>query len=558
MEMFHSISGSIFDFPWAKMLYTALLVFFVVLFGSEIYRVWLDRTLFIGRFEFFDAGAKSDEKGQAFASQIIHQHRFLVALYQAEYERRKKAAAKTAAQAKDGDVVAETVMLPGSLAAVRDPKSELSDLEISYQGINFKQIFTALRRSVSTPNEIAGMVLSTPNEVYVSVQWPLGPPSAKVIQIPAQRDSSSAAFHVACSVVWGQASSGSSHLAQVSRQEFCDYSDAWRSFDTARSRSFSGIGLLDEDKKLLVRARGILDRLISAQPTYAEVFRLRSDIINLSPDSKDEDKKIAQADLVEYEKRLGRSPPQSAAAQVSPALERLLTSRPALIVRNDELVSEVPGDWKQVFSKSQLAVKRSIASTARVLAPETGTPWTGTAFVVGKDLVMTANFVAHASIRPVIEFDGAGASVRYAVSEIVIIDDDRSVAIFRVPGLDTKRFEPLGLVKTKPDDVVSRKVFVSGFPSADGRLPELQKIFSFDGGKRIMPGEIRQLDDKKLVYDAITSGGTAGGPVVDFNSGDVIALHWGGKMMTETSKEAYGTPAWKILENPAIRSLLVP
>jgi hypothetical protein len=556
METLQAVISFVLGIPWARMLYSAVLIFLIGLFGSELYHLWFDRTLFVGRFEFFDRGAKSEEQGQAFSSRIIQEHRLLIALFQAEYERLRRA--EKAQEKTKTDIVPETVQLPVGVAPIRDPQSELANVELSVQGINIKQILMALRKAISMPNEVGGMVNKAEEGVYVSVQWPLGPSMAKVFQIPPQRDSVAGAFHVACSILWAQTLATQTQMALIPRQEFCDWAEAWCLYDLVRSRSLNAPGLQEDDKKLIARARAIVDRLIKAGPTYSEVYRLRADIIGLTPETTPEDKRVAQKDWKQYVKTTTRahSPAVTMRSIESQLALKSQTERPALIVRHDQLRDNPPEMWAEGLDAAKDRIQQVSRATGRLSALESPISSSGSAFVVGPDLIMTADFVVQPQSTMSIEFDGG---VRYPVSEVVFVDDSTHVAILRVAALDEERHPPLALmsneISTAPEN---RKIFVVGYAFPDPRVPSAVQAQIFGpeiGVKRVMPGSILRVEPNLIVYDATTTSGTAGSPVVDLDSGKVIAVHWGGRYL-DSAKEGYGTPVWTILDVAGVRAVL--
>ena len=540
MDTLQGFGGFLAGVPWAKIAYSVILGFLILLLGAETYRVWFDRTLFVGRFEYFDGATKSGDKADTFSAQIIQQHRLLLALFASEYERGEAArrAEKSASGAGSSAAKPQSVQFRPLITPLGDPKSFLSDVEISVQGINVKQILATLRRSVSTPNEVTGMVNAAADGVYVSVTWPNGPHFAKVFQLPTQADGSAAAFHVACSVIWAQARDRQAEYEQVGRQEFCDWTDAWRLYDLARSRSQTARGLAEEDKKLLLKARSLVDRLVAAKSAYAEVYRLRSDIINLTPDASDDDKKIAQSDIAEYGRRLEKSQGLAGQAGATAAgAGTITTDQPTLAVQKSglEVIAGLPPSAEKTKSTVDI-VKSASPSVARVFSSQTSS----TGFVVGPDLLMVPSFAVVPKLPMSVAFEEDQAGRVYPVGEIVASNERLKVALIRVPGIDVRAHPALRLrPPNDPRPTVGEEVIVIGY-GLSGGFKQLAML-----------GGIVAADSDDLRYNAGTQPGSSGAPVISRASGDVIAMHWGAT--TAQERMGIGTKASSILSLPDFR-----
>jgi hypothetical protein len=109
--------------------------------------------------------------------------------------------------------------------------------------------------------------------------------------------------------------------------------------------------------------------------------------------------------------------------------------------------------------------------------------------------------------------------------------------------------------------VEGQRVVVVGFPKASGSLNEsMKRAFTYDpkGQKYILPGEITKVSSDMIKYEAFTLGGMAGGPVVNLDTGEVIAIHFGGHFDEVTGiKYGMGLPLsrineeafWKLIRN---------
>ncbi len=194
-------------------------------------------------------------------------------------------------------------------------------------------------------------------------------------------------------------------------------------------------------------------------------------------------------------------------------------------------------------------------------------PYAGTGFVVGDGLIMTNRHVAvvfaggpgDLAFQPgaasAVDFlrerpfgGGDGGSLLLTVTEVVMIHPYWDMALLRVEGLDDER-PPLPLSLSTPEAVDGHEVALLGYPAFDPRNDAEVQDRVFGGVynvKRLMPGLLngrgRTASFGKQVssalHDASTLGGASGSCVVDVETGEVVALHFGGKYLQTN----YGVP----------------
>ncbi|MEP3331369.1 hypothetical protein [Sedimentitalea sp.] len=114
-------------------------------------------------------------------------------------------------------------------------------------------------------------------------------------------------------------------------------------------------------------------------------------------------------------------------------------------------------------------------------------------------------------------------------------------------------------------------VFLAGFPAHDSRMPpEFMNLLLGQNRKRtkrIMPGRIVAppatasgtsiLRGGLIVADASTSEGTAGAPLIDLHSGQLVGLNFSGQWNNPTDgKFAYSRPISALLATDRIRSYI--
>ncbi|MDQ7802715.1 serine protease [Amycolatopsis sp. A133] len=245
--------------------------------------------------------------------------------------------------------------------------------------------------------------------------------------------------------------------------------------------------------------------------------------------------------------------------------------RPALLVQHGDFTTDLPTGW-EVLDDHRDAIGESIARVGRVEVD--GHPdfeWLGTGFLVADDVLMTNRHVAMEFARR----DGAewsfrtGRSATWDVLEESGFPGQREFAIQGIIGvhdadlvdLALLRVEPIGdlpapvtLATTAPDDLIDRKVYVVGYPAADGRRndpADMSRIFAdIYNVKRLQPGTLTATADPNVLlhHDCSTLGGNSGSPVFDLETHHVVGLHFGGKYLAGNN----AVPIWSLTGDPLV------
>jgi hypothetical protein len=181
-------------------------------------------------------------------------------------------------------------------------------------------------------------------------------------------------------------------------------------------------------------------------------------------------------------------------------------------------------------------------------------PAAGTGFLIAPDLVVTASFLAEALMKP-----GGNATFStadnpdqkprkgIAVKEIVKIDKKSNLAVLRLTK-PVKGATPLAIAKAKQAPSVGDKVYIIGYPFQDPRIdPRLTSAVIGEGfgTKRLAPGDLVEVSNARIAYDAFLTAGTAGAPVIALESGLVLGLHHSGTV-EQASRLGYATALWKL------------
>lgn len=263
--------------------------------------------------------------------------------------------------------------------------------------------------------------------------------------------------------------------------------------------------------------------------------------------------------------------------------------RPVLDVRDGDFSIPPPG-W-EFLADYRTQIQAILPSIGRIDIPDLPTiPYGGTGFFVGDGLLMTNRHVARlfvdgvgAGVRQLrfigstgARFDpqyevgdpapGAGSDV-YEIEEPLLVHPHWDMALLRVKPVGDAVLPPaLQLARQAPSDLgggAQPNIIVVGYPMLDTRndLAEQQNIFrNIFGRKRLMPGYLTGFDEvatkwnailHATTHDASTLGGNSGSAVVDLVTGQVLALHFGGRYLVAN----YSVPAWELARDSHVVAL---
>lgn len=234
--------------------------------------------------------------------------------------------------------------------------------------------------------------------------------------------------------------------------------------------------------------------------------------------------------------------------------------------------------WTQLSTDAALRqrIESVIPSVGRIeLTGNPDCPYGGTGFVVGDGLIMTNRHVAGLFARGLGDrsltfIDGRGAGIDFlreqgrptgptlSVRKVVMIHPYWDMALLAVDGLAAPH-APLPLSLADARDLTGRDIFVIGYPAFDPRnaVAVQQDVFSGRYGiKRLQPGELQGGASTPsfgktvaaATHDCSTLGGNSGSAVVDLETGQVIALHFGGVYQERN----YGVPTCELARDQRV------
>jgi Trypsin-like peptidase domain len=211
--------------------------------------------------------------------------------------------------------------------------------------------------------------------------------------------------------------------------------------------------------------------------------------------------------------------------------------RPAIDIVQDGF-TRPDEPWAHLGDPEQRALlQAAIPSVGRIESPASGFEFLGTAFVAGKDLLLTFEnpMLTAASGNLFVNF-GREVVARSApwvrVEEVVNLPARVTLLRASLP----EKLVPLTLAARRPEGIDGRDLAVIAYPAHDQRNdPDyLSETFgSVYDVKRLLPGRALGVnpEDTELTHDCTTTGGCAGAPVLDVVSGLVLGLHHSGRSL---------------------------
>jgi len=240
--------------------------------------------------------------------------------------------------------------------------------------------------------------------------------------------------------------------------------------------------------------------------------------------------------------------------------------RPVFDIRDDGF-DPLPSPWTEL-NNHLTTLRDAIRAIGRVDAPGIPYPYAGTAFLVGKDVLLTNRHVAEiftegvgvrnlrfkGGLQPEIDLKqevGGGEEVLLRIQETLLIHPHWDAALLRVQGMPAGR-KPLRLTGSELPQPTGRLVAAIGYPALDPRNDiDLQKrIFRVFEKKRLQPGRLMASREilsynntvEALAHDCSTLGGNSGSAVVDIETGLVAGLHFAGRYLDAN----FAVPAWEL------------
>lgn len=583
------ISGDAMIVISIKLFYTLLLVILIAVLAWEIHQVWKDETVHIGAIDVVDDDGRNTEASSVFPARVIAAQQLLSKHIQ-DYQENHGL-----------DDVSDTTYLSQNSSKFKAPDAALDRFELNVQNVNLSQLFTVLRNGLRSPDEISGKVISDSGIYVAAMSWPraprisdppshesangdssmvrepeedvgvenvessLGPESRSGISptlqmtsflTPAGTSLQDSAMLVASSIAWGRASARDEQIASIPREQFCDFALCLHKLYSISALRLNRKSLSDEtvDEIRLLAAR--IERHYESKRLFAELYRLRADILDLIP----EDTRLpieyldAQEDRIRYTITNSKF---SGMTERKKTIHALAEARPALVLDSDGRPKRIPDNWKSLLKRRLDTIQIAALATGSIHLNSDRElnnldNLVGTGFVIAPGLMATATHVldiAKENESFVLRLQSGGNTITElpigkAILSTSTIDanEGADISILKLTNHDPLIHPPLDLFDPKPtpNEFQSRYGYIIGFPAIDRRLPtDSQEVLIGDdeGLKRILPGRILSFgpseffpnDKTILTTDISTSGGTSGAPLIDLSTGRLIGVHIGGR-----------------------------
>ncbi len=252
----------------------------------------------------------------------------------------------------------------------------------------------------------------------------------------------------------------------------------------------------------------------------------------------------------------------------------LLYARPAILVREGRL-GAVPPLWNVLEDQREdvEAAQRGVGRIELLGHPEYD--WAGTGFLVTDNVLLTTRRVAEQFIeykngtfqfRPGItawmnyrSSYQTVANAGFRISGIVGVHDRYDLALLEVerPQVNGTAPAPLPLAAGPPERLPGRPVYLIGYPVRDARRNEpevVARVFrEVYNVKRVQPGQLRESlyfqEVQLLRHDCAPLGQTAGGPILDLETHQVLAVQTSGRYL-ETGT---AVPLYALRDDPLLR-----
>jgi endonuclease G len=249
---------------------------------------------------------------------------------------------------------------------------------------------------------------------------------------------------------------------------------------------------------------------------------------------------------------------EAALVQESIIMRRL---RPVLAIKNNNAALQFRDEaealhWTDRLSNAMTHIERAAKAVGRIDLAAGPLDWVGTGWLLAENVLVTNRHVAREFARwdetGLVFSQGGGQAPAFA-DFLQEIDNPKRLRFELVqplhiedaPGPDVAFFEIAQIsggnslaahVTLAAQPRPTENAAVIGYPAYDSRIPEPELMEAIYGKiynkKRIAPGAVTELEERRLLHNCTTLGGNSGSLVLDLDTGDALGLHYSGAFLT--------------------------
>ena len=161
-------------FAFSRLAYSIIMIVIIGLLLKSLIATWQPGKITVGEFQYFADGTKKAEFGEQIRTETFEFYNLIVRLIQEEAKRTQMENGDPSQKEKDED---KSERLPAirneQLANLGSKSNELQQLEITVQGINIKNLFSALGGLIApSSRELKASIFSSNNSRRVFVTAP--------------------------------------------------------------------------------------------------------------------------------------------------------------------------------------------------------------------------------------------------------------------------------------------------------------------------------------------------------------------------------------------------
>lgn len=232
-------------------------------------------------------------------------------------------------------------------------------------------------------------------------------------------------------------------------------------------------------------------------------------------------------------------------------------NRPVFLINNDAVNMGITSPWSKHINENTATIASAIRSVGRIeMTGEDRKDWVGTGWLLkNTNIIVTNRHVAKnftttqngkSKIRENWAGDQYGVQIdfkeehatknklEFNIKKVVYIAKEREldIALLSVEQKNYKGQElPEGLEISHERPNLKEDVYIIGYPDCDNNEELRNKNFNgVAEAKQFAPGNSSKTGAHKYIYlhDCTTWNGNSGSPLIEFKSGKVIGIHYGG------------------------------